>query len=71
MADGYTPIKTKCTWWRERMLDEDAYNTRVKDDEKRLACSCFVEGLGWTFARAQVPTDCPLSRQCRYWIKHH
>lgn len=70
MADAYTPIKGKCTWWRERPVDEDIYDARLKEDEKRVACSCFVEGRVWTLPAGEVPEDCPLSRQCRYYIRH-
>lgn len=71
MSDGFTPIKGKCTWWRERLVDEDAYNPRIRDELKRFMCSCFVEGMGWTFGKAELPTDCPLTRSCRYWIRHY
>lgn len=70
MADAYMPIKGKCTWWREKSVEDDIYDSRVKDEHKRVACSCFVEGLGWIFERADVPSDCPQSRSCRYYIKH-
>lgn len=70
MADGYSPIKGKCTWWREMPVDDDVYDTRVKDDQKRISCSCFVEGKGWVVPRAELPSDCPESRHCRYYIKH-
>lgn len=70
MTDAYAPIKGKCTWWRERPVEDDIYDTRLKDEERRIACSCFVEGKGWTFETAEVPSDCPDSRHCRYYIKH-
>lgn len=70
MSDGFTPIKGKCTWWRERPVDEDVFETRLKEEEKRVSCSCFVEGKGWVFPRCEVPKDCPDNRHCRYYIRH-
>jgi len=70
MSDAYSPVKGKCTWWRERAVEDDIYDTRLKEHQKRVSCSCFVEGTAWTFARADVPSDCPDMRACRYYIKH-
>lgn len=70
MADGYTPIRGKCTWWREMPSDDDRWNTRIPESEKRVACTCFVEGRGWTFTRGSLPEDCPDNRHCRYYIRH-
>lgn len=70
MSDAYTPIKGKCTWWREKPVDDDIYDSRVAADDKRVNCSCFVEGKGWQMTRGEVPQDCPESRHCRYYIKH-
>lgn len=70
MSDAYSPIKGKCTWWRELPVDEDRWSVRLKDDEKRVSCSCFVEGKGWTFAHGDLPADCPDARHCRYHIRH-
>lgn len=70
MSDAYSPIKGKCTWWREMPLQDDIYDVRLKDDEKRVNCSCFTEGKGWVFTRAELPGDCPDNRSCRYYIKH-
>ncbi len=68
--DGFTPIKGKCTWWREVPKDEDTYDIRVKADDKRVTCTCFVEGRFWEYTTATVPPQCPMWRQCRYYIKH-
>ena len=68
--DAYTPIRGKCTWWRERPDEEDAYNVRMKDDEKRWYCTCFVEGDLWIYKKAEIPSDCPNALKCRYFIKH-
>lgn len=70
MSDGYSPLKGKCIWWRERLVDEDRYDPRLKDEERRLQCSCFVEGKGWTLTRAELPLDCPDAKHCRYYIRH-
>lgn len=67
---GYAPIKGKCTWWRETVNIDDEYDTSVKRPDKRVVCTCSVEGEQWTFARAEVPADCPESRRCRYYIKN-
>lgn len=71
MSEGYTPIRGKCTWWRERAVEEDRYERRIKEEDKRFACSCFLEGEGWTYRQAEVPEDCPRSLHCRYWIRHY
>jgi hypothetical protein len=68
--DPYAPIKGKCVWWREFPNDEDRYDPHLKEDQKRVYCSCFVEGRGWTFPRVEVPRDCPDSRKCRYYIRN-
>lgn len=66
----YAPVKGKCTWWRERPDEEDAWDVRVPRPEKRVHCSCFVEGHGWEYRRDNVPSNCPEYRRCRYYIKH-
>jgi len=43
-VDPNAPIKGKCVWWREFPNEEDTYNVRVKEHDKRVNCSCFVEG---------------------------
>ncbi|TLM99236.1 MAG: hypothetical protein FDZ75_00560 [Actinobacteria bacterium] len=68
--EGYAPIKGKCTWWREMPNEEDRWDVRLKEHERRVYCSCFVEGKGWTVTRADVPSDCPDARHCRYYIKN-
>ena len=70
MSGAYTPVKNKCIWWRELPIDEDTWNTRVPEDDKRVYCSCFIEGQGWVHPRIEVPHDCPDSRRCRYYIRH-
>ncbi|MDA3936350.1 MAG: hypothetical protein PF636_05725 [Actinomycetota bacterium] len=68
--DPYTPIKGKCNWWRENLMEDDRYDTSIKDDDKRVACSCFVEGFFWEYRAADVPSNCPQNRSCRYYIRH-
>jgi len=51
-------------------VDDDVWDMRLREDQKRVYCSCFVEGTGWTYTRADVPSDCPENRRCRYYIKH-
>lgn len=67
--DAYSPVRGKCTWWREVPVEEDAHNIMIKPDEKRVRCTCFVEGHFWTHQAREVPEDCPLSRSCRYFIR--
>ncbi len=68
--DIYMPVKGKCTWWREIPHEEDAYDIRLKDEDKRVRCSCFVEGDVWVFKTAEIPSDCPKRLHCRYYIKN-
>jgi len=70
MSSAYAPIKGKCTWWRERPVEEDIWDTRLKQAERRVHCSCFVEGFYWAVKCAEVPEDCPDRRRCRYYILH-
>lgn len=67
--DPYEAIRGKCVWWREVSNAEDAFDLGVKPDNKRVECSCFVEGYQWTFITVEVPAECPRSRTCRYFVK--
>lgn len=69
LVDAYAPVKGKCTWWREVIIDEDLHDIMVKPDDKRVRCSCFVEGYYWMHPAAEVPDECPKMRHCRYYIK--
>jgi hypothetical protein len=71
MSEGFDPIHGKCLWWRELPLEEDRFDSRLKPGERRVTCSCFVEGKFWTLERDAIPADCPDSKHCRYFIKHH
>jgi hypothetical protein len=68
--DAYAPIKGKCTYWREKLNVDDEWDTRVKKAERRVDCTCFVEGRGWVVTVATIPSDCPARLTCRYYIKN-
>lgn len=70
MSDGYSPVKGKCNYWRERPVEDDRWDMSVKKADKRVDCSCFVEGKAWMHTVADVPSDCPDALHCRYYIKH-
>lgn len=67
--DPFSPVKGKCTWWREVVIDEDLHNITIKQEDKRIRCTCFVEGYYWLHSYSEVPEDCPQIRHCRYYIK--
>lgn len=67
--DGYHPVKGKCLYWRELLNADDEWDTRLKQEQKRVECSCFVEGDRWEYTVETVPSDCPRTRHCRYHIK--
>ena len=68
--DGYSPVKGKCKWWREQLNEEDRFDPRLKKGQRRVMCTCFVEGDYWVFTEDELPGDCPHARSCRYYIKH-
>jgi hypothetical protein len=68
--DTYAPIKGKCKWWREAPVLDDIYDNRLKPEERTITCSCFVEGKGWVFTRAELPAECPDAVACRYYIRN-
>lgn len=65
---GFSPIRGKCFYWREQVNEDDRYDPRLKSDQWRVLCSCFVEGDQWTFPASEVPGDCPERMRCRYYI---
>lgn len=71
MSDAFSPIPGKCTWWREQIVEEDVWDVRLPEHEKRIRCWCFVEGKAWTSTRGDVPAECPDSRHCRYYIRYY
>jgi hypothetical protein len=68
-GDPYSPIRGKCVWWREIPDVEDRFDVNVKPADKRVECSCFVEGYQWIFSTAEIPLECPRCRGCRYYVK--
>jgi hypothetical protein len=70
VSDAYAPVKKKCTYWRERRYDDDRFDSRIKPADKRVECSCFVEGKAWQVTVSTVPSDCPDKLHCRYYIKN-
>ncbi len=64
----FSPIRHKCFYWREQPHYDDQYDTRVKKGQRRVVCSCFVEGDTWTYTEDDVPADCPQKMHCRYYI---
>lgn len=67
--DAYSPIKGKCRFWREAPEVDDQYNTLIKKGDKRVLCTCFVEGDMWVMPVKDTPSDCPKLYKCRYYIK--
>ena len=67
--DPYAPLRGKCTWWREIPRDEDRYDVTLKVEQRRVLCTCFVEGYRWEFPSTEVPAECPRANSCRYYIK--
>lgn len=67
--DAYSPVRGKCVWWREVPNTEDVWDLNVKPADKRMECSCFVEGYRWTFITVELPADCPKANNCRYFVK--
>ena len=50
------------------MVDEDVHDIMIKPENKRVRCTCFVEGFVWTHEAVDVPKECPESQHCRYFI---
>lgn len=69
MRDPYAPVRGKCTWWREVPNAQDEHDIMLKAPDKRVDCTCFVEGSVWSFPTCDVPAECPEHRHCRYYIK--
>ncbi|MDO8916044.1 MAG: hypothetical protein Q7W16_08190, partial [Coriobacteriia bacterium] len=65
MSDAYAPIKKKCTYWREHRSDDDRFDSRIKAADKRVECSCVVEGKAWQVTASTIPSDCPDRLHCR------
>ena len=68
-SDGFAPVRGKCSYWREAANEDDRWETRIKREDKRVECSCFVEGTMWSVTESAVPSDCPERLHCRYYVK--
>lgn len=67
--DGLSSVNGKCVYWRERMLDEDRWDTSVPLNGKRLRLHCFMEGKGWLVTVGELPSECPDRWRCRYYVR--
>jgi len=67
--DGMSVVHRKCRFWRELLDEEDRFDSEVKPRDRRVHCSCFVEGLSWEVTVGTVPADCPLRSRCRYYAE--
>lgn len=65
----FVPVRGKCTYWREQLNGEERWDTRIKSADRRVECTCFVEGDIWTVTVGTVPSDCPKRHHCRYYVK--
>ena len=70
IMSGYAPVRGKCGYWREAPSEDDRWDTSIKAKDRRVECSCFVEGQRWSFTASTVPADCPEYLRCRYYVKH-
>jgi hypothetical protein len=51
-------------------MDEyDRWDRDVKPQDKRVVCTCFIEGRLWLVTVSTVPDDCPHRDHCRYHIR--
>lgn len=64
----FAPTPGKCNYWRETLNDEDQHDVHLKKGERRVNCTCFIEGESWEFIEREVPSDCPNKRKCRYYV---
>lgn len=67
--DAFSPIRGKCRFWREQADIDDVYDTSLKKEDKRVVCTCFIEGDMWSMPTKDVPADCPKQYKCRYYVK--
>jgi hypothetical protein len=64
----FAPMRGKCFYWREQPDYDDLYNMHLLKGQRRVRCSCFVEGETWTYTQDEMPSDCPQKLHCRYYI---
>jgi hypothetical protein len=69
LLDGQSQVRGKCQYWRERMNEDDRWDTDVKPLAKRVKCSCFIEGTLWDAIVGDLPVECPISLTCRYHVR--
>ena len=67
--DGQTQVRGKCQYWRERMIEDDRWDTGIKFSAKRVKCTCFIEGTQWDATAGELPTECPIALICRYHVR--
>ncbi|MDI6900603.1 MAG: hypothetical protein QMC79_02785 [Anaerosomatales bacterium] len=67
--DPYAPVKGKCTFWREQPNEDDRWDTSVKPLDRRVTCTCFIEGDVWLVTVGTIPPDCPKRYKCRYYVR--
>jgi hypothetical protein len=67
--DGQTQVRGKCQYWRERMNEDDRWDSDVKYAAKRVRCSCFIEGTLWDATAGELPGECPDALTCRYHVR--
>jgi hypothetical protein len=65
----FVPVRGKCVYWREKLNDEDRWDTRIKREDRHVECTCFVEGHVWTVTATTTPPDCPNATRCRYYVR--
>ncbi len=68
LLDGLTQVRGKCQSWRERMDEDDRWNSDLAMAAKRVSCSCFIEGTQWEATAGTLPEDCPEAATCRYHV---
>lgn len=69
VLDGTLQVEGKCQYWRERMDEDDRWDTGIKFPAKRVRCSCFIEGTQWDTVVGDLPADCPDAAPCRYYVR--
>jgi hypothetical protein len=67
--DGLTIVRGKCQFWREQLVEADRYDTGIKARDRRVHCSCFIDGHVWETTVKTLPESCPLCYRCRYYIR--
>jgi hypothetical protein len=66
--EGLIAVGGKCAYWRERMHDDDRFDPDIKEQDKRVVCTCFIEGTSWQATAGTLMPDCPDRWHCRYYV---